>query len=86
LVLGSSGTPIFSASAPLSSGGDELVENRALDIDPLGAQADLAAVLKAAERSVPSMAASKSQSANTMAGVLAAHFQRHRTMPSAPPS
>jgi hypothetical protein len=61
----------------------EALEDRALHIHPLGAQADLAAVGKQ-ERRVPSTAASKSASAKTMAGVLAAQLEGHRTrMPSA---
>jgi hypothetical protein len=46
LVSGSKGRPGFIFGL-LLQGGDELVEDRALDVDALGAQADLAGVLEA---------------------------------------
>jgi hypothetical protein len=64
-------------------GGDELVEDRALDIDALGAQADLAAVLEA-ERVTVATALSKSQSANTTAAFLPPSSSDTGRMPSAP--
>ena len=58
--------------------GDELVEDRAFDIDPLGAQTNLAAVGKAGTNrrfdGDIHVAVGKDD-----ARILAAHFERHRT-------
>ena len=65
----SSGRPRFKAARQLAQLRDERVEDRALDVDALGAEADLAAVgEERAHR--PSIAVSRSASAKTSAGFL----------------
>ena len=65
MLVGSSRSPSTSASGLFLHGRHEAVEDRAMCIHPLGAQADLAGVGEGRERTTPLTAASRSQHRQT---------------------